>query len=120
MVKVYLDDGTVGVSYAGGEILCDKITNMWLWLLGAIKDKEKIVICDNRLHLQEHQSLLCCVVNDTAKADVFDNDACEHIRANVKRAEQVLIDNGIEASEVETVMQAIGYALLDTELYPEQ
>jgi hypothetical protein len=36
---------------------------------------------------------------------------------NIKRTEQVLIDNGIEPDEVETVLQAIGYTLLDTELY---
>lgn len=33
-------------------------------------------------------------------------------------AEKVLADNGIEADEVQTVLQAIGYALLDCELYP--
>lgn len=38
---------------------------------------------------------------------------------NLRRAEQVLIDNGIEPDEVMCVMQAIGYTLLDTELYPE-
>jgi len=37
----------------------------------------------------------------------------------VAKAKQVLIDNGIEEDEVETVLQAIGYALLDVELiYP--
>ena len=34
-------------------------------------------------------------------------------------AEQVLVDNGIDRDEADTVLQAIGYALLDTELYPE-
>lgn len=37
----------------------------------------------------------------------------------IKKAEQVLIDNGIEADEASTVLQAIGYVLLDIELYPE-
>lgn len=37
----------------------------------------------------------------------------------IRKAEQVLIDNGIEADEAETVLQAIGYVLLDEELYPE-
>ena len=37
---------------------------------------------------------------------------------DIKRAKQVLIDNGIEADESDTVLQAIGYALLNTELYP--
>lgn len=36
-----------------------------------------------------------------------------------KKAEQILIDNGIEPDEASIVLQAIGYALLDIELYPE-
>lgn len=39
-------------------------------------------------------------------------------KENIEKAELVLVDNGIEASEAQTVLQAIGYALLDTELYP--
>lgn len=38
-------------------------------------------------------------------------DAC------IKMAERILVDNGIEADEAEIVLQAIGYALLGTELY---
>lgn len=38
-------------------------------------------------------------------------------RAEVKAAEKVLEDNGIDPDEVETVMQAVGYALLGAELY---
>lgn len=37
----------------------------------------------------------------------------------VEAAEKVLVDNGIEEDEASTVLQAIGYALMDTELYPE-
>ena len=37
----------------------------------------------------------------------------------IRKAEQILIDNGIEDDEAETVLQAIGYVLLDEELYPE-
>lgn len=36
---------------------------------------------------------------------------------DIIRCEQILEDNGIEADEVSIVMQAIGYALLDEELY---
>ena len=36
----------------------------------------------------------------------------------IKAAEQILIDNGIEADEVRTVLQALGFALLDEDLYP--
>lgn len=39
---------------------------------------------------------------------------------DLSRAEQVLIDNGIEPDEAEIVLQAIGYTLLDAELYPEE
>jgi hypothetical protein len=35
----------------------------------------------------------------------------------IKMAEKCLIDNGIDADEAETVLQAIGYILLDAELY---
>lgn len=37
---------------------------------------------------------------------------------DIKNAKQVLIDNGIEEDEADVVLQAIGYTLLDTELYP--
>lgn len=35
---------------------------------------------------------------------------------HIKRALQVLIDNGISESDAGVVLQAIGYTLLDTEL----
>lgn len=38
----------------------------------------------------------------------------------IKSAEQVLIDNGIDKDEADTVLQAIGYVLLDTELYGDE
>ena len=41
-------------------------------------------------------------------------------KRDIERAEKVLSDNGIETDEVATVLQAIGYVLLDTELYPEE
>ena len=37
----------------------------------------------------------------------------------IKAAENCLIDNGIEADEAEIVLQALGYILIDEELYPE-
>ena len=59
----------------------------------------------------------------------YDKDICEIRRRavsdritpdNIQKAEQVLIDNGISADEAQTVLQAIGYALLDFELYPQE
>ena len=38
---------------------------------------------------------------------------------SIKNAEQILVDNGIEQDEAATVLQALGYALLDKELYPK-
>jgi hypothetical protein len=37
---------------------------------------------------------------------------------NVKLAMKILADNGIEPDECGTVLQAVGYALLDAELGP--
>jgi hypothetical protein len=42
------------------------------------------------------------------------------LKKNLAAAEKVLIDNGIEEDEASTVLQAIGYSLLNTELYPEE
>ena len=38
---------------------------------------------------------------------------------NRSQAEKRLIDNGIESDEAAVVLQALGYILLDEELYPE-
>lgn len=38
-------------------------------------------------------------------------------RNEINAAMRVLVDNGIEEDEAETVMQALGYALLDAELF---
>lgn len=38
----------------------------------------------------------------------------------IESAKSILADNGIESDETETVLQAIGYALLDMELFPEE
>lgn len=45
--------------------------------------------------------------------DVKINERC------IKKAERILVDNGIEPDEAYIVLQAVGYALLDIELYPE-
>lgn len=37
-----------------------------------------------------------------------------------EKAEQCLIDNGIDKDDVAIVLQSIGYILLDTELYPNE
>lgn len=47
------------------------------------------------------------------------NILAEITKEKIQRAEQCLIDNGIEEDEADTVLQAIGYILLDEELYPD-
>ena len=37
----------------------------------------------------------------------------------IKKAEQCLIDNGIQQSEAPAILQALGYILFSEELYPE-
>lgn len=37
----------------------------------------------------------------------------------IHKAEQCLVDNGIEPDEVSVVLQALGYILLDADLYEE-
>lgn len=39
--------------------------------------------------------------------------------SHIKKAEQVLIDNGIDPDEADTVLQAVGYVLIGNELYQE-
>lgn len=41
-------------------------------------------------------------------------------QTNINKAIQVLKDNGIEDDECETVLQAIGYTLLDVELFEDK
>ena len=57
-------------------------------------------------------------VMDPEKIITFVNTS---ISANdIERAEGVLIDNGIPEDEASTVLQAIGYVLIDSELYPDK
>ncbi len=44
----------------------------------------------------------------------------EITNAQLKQAEKCLVDNGIEPDEASTVLQALGYILLDKELYPDK
>lgn len=44
---------------------------------------------------------------------------CTEIKnSNIVNSLRVLIDNGIDPDEAEVVLQAIGYTLLDEELFP--
>ena len=56
-IKVIIDDGVVAVSCAGGEYICNKIDNAWLWVLGAIAfpNESELKIVDRRTRLEDHQ-----------------------------------------------------------------
>ena len=41
-------------------------------------------------------------------------------QTRLDKAMQILKDNGIDEDECEIVLQALGYALLDAELFPNQ
>lgn len=46
--------------------------------------------------------------------------ATEITEEQIDKAMQCLADNGIEEDEACTVLQALGYILLDEELFPEE
>lgn len=46
--------------------------------------------------------------------------ATEITNEQINKAMQCLIDNGIEEDEACVVLQALGYILLDEELFPEE
>lgn len=85
-----------------GDILVDFHNN------GVRMDTQVLkAIEDAKSHLQK-------IWNNTHK----DNPKISE--SKIRAAEGVLIDNGIEPDEAQNVLQAIGYVLLDTELYPKE
>lgn len=49
---------------------------------------------------------------------IFENEICI-TDENIQKAEQVLMDNGHDLDDAQNILQALGYVLLDVELYPE-
>ena len=45
---------------------------------------------------------------------------CEINEEQINNAMQCLVENGIETDDACTILQALGYILLDTELFPEE
>ena len=43
----------------------------------------------------------------------------DRMETKIEKALQCLVDNGIESDEAETVLQALGYILMDVELFPD-
>lgn len=71
-------------------------------------------ICGYETHNPNQHGCKCPVCGFIAD---IDKNRVE--REKVELAEKCLLDNGIDADEVQVVLQAIGYILLDQELYPD-
>lgn len=84
----------------------------------SVKERLRIAISD-----------FCLWRTDNAMCDPYE---CEFCPVNMtydmtrpdtlfakREAERCLVDNGIDPDEVHKVLQALGYILLDEELYPE-
>lgn len=57
-------------------------------------------------------------IESVVNSIVFEGELCI-TKENIKRAEQVLMDNGHDLDDAQDILQALGYVLLDVELYPE-
>ena len=123
---------------------------MFLWVVTAVDigdscdGKARVLkICRQKEEAEQytHNDMLDYSLNcvnfkvDPVKLNVYqnENNGCEwnlekiHITSKcitseeeIKKSEQVLIDNGIEKDEAKVVLQALGYTLLGIELYPEE
>lgn len=88
------------IECAGGEIINDANDERW--------SPEENVIIDGVYYCYDTLDL------------IYSPDKTAGIpNTSIKKAEQILVDNGIEQDEAATVLQALGYALLDKELYPK-
>lgn len=58
-------------------------------------------------------------VKTVLRSVVFEGDQICITQENIKKAEQVLMDNGHDLDDAQDILQALGYVLLDVELYPE-
>ena len=73
-----------------------------------------------RVYLLKIQQIYIKEENGNCNDDeVVYNNEVVITKDTIEKAEQVLIDNGIEKDEAWVVLQALGYVLFDGELYPE-
>lgn len=103
-----------GMMESRGEITCSE----WDDMSKAIKDAENAYYNDVRFTTA---SSIEEVAERIFKERflVSPDKTAGILNTSIKKAEQVLVDNGIEQDEAATVLQALGYALLDKELYPK-
>lgn len=103
-----------GMLESRGEITCSE----WDDMSKAIKDAENAYYNDVRFttasSLEEVAERIF-----KERFPVSPDKTAGIPNTSIKKAEQILVDNGIEHDEAATVLQALGYALLDKELYPK-
>ena len=101
--------------------------NMAISINEAKLKKTEQCLIDNGIASDEAETVLQAIGYILLDKELYpankEGEACVNMaisinEAKLKKAEQCLIDNGIEPDEAETVLQAIGYILLDKELYP--
>lgn len=61
MVRINFNNENVYVSYGSGDWYAQPLNNPWLWVIGAIRNGERIEITDHRKELQDHQYDLSCI-----------------------------------------------------------
>ena len=103
-----------GMLESRGEITCSE----WDDLTRAIRDAENAYYNDVRFttasSLEEVAERIF-----KERFPVSPDKTAGIPNTSIKKAEQILVDNGIEQDEASIVLQALGYALLDKELYPK-
>lgn len=57
-------------------------------------------------------------IESVVNSIIFEGEVCI-TKEHVQKAEQVLMDNGHDLDDAQDILQALGYVLLDVELYPE-
>lgn len=103
-----------GMLESRGEITCSE----WDDLTKAIKDAENAYYNDVRFTTASSiEEVAERIFKERFPVSLYKTAGI--LNTSIKKAEQILVDNGIEQDEAATVLQALGYALLDKELYPE-
>lgn len=103
-----------GMMESRGEITCSE----WDDMSKAIKDAENAYYNDVRFTTASSlEEVAERIFKERFPVSLYKTAGIPN--TSIKKAEQILVDNGIEQDEAATVLQALGYALLDKELYPK-
>lgn len=103
-----------GMMESRGEITCSE----WDDMSKAIKDAENAYYNDVRFTTASSiEEVAERIFKERFPVSLYKTAGI--LNTSIKKAEQILVDNGIEQDEAATVLQALGYALLDKELYPK-